>query len=1201
MKSPSCFYVRLLGGFELTRDDGIEGPIRLSTKKVCALVAFVAMSRKQSATREELATLLWGSCSEQQARQSLRQALVLLRKDLGSPNVLYADKETIRFEPGVWSVDAREFERLADSAKLEDLERAVALYSGEFLAGISIEEEGFDEWLRARRNRIRMAAGRALATYAERADAAGNGLQALTAVERLLALDPLREDWQRLALTLYARYRGKNEALAQAGVFAATLQRELGVAPEKETRALVEKIRASESALERSPIEIVAAQMTSVPPETLPPIARPPTEYFPEASENVARPRGWTPFWSTRNVAAILVLGGVIALGAAGLSYKHLLPAQPGERTAMSAGTPDLPRRAQTQAASSDDPRQPAAAAEQAPEKATLTQPSGVAAVLIMPFTVVGDGNERSTLFADLISDDLTNQLGRIGGFRVIARQTAMSYRGQQVDPAAVGKELGVRYLVDGSVEAQGENLRVSVELVDAGSGQRMWSARFDRSGTDLAVIQDEIVRGIGRELQIEVTRIESGRDSQDLDVHTLIYKGWTALSAAGRAGPPALEQAEKYFAQVLAREPNNTRAMTGLGAYHIQMAAQLFTADPVPHLAKAEALLLQVIERRPDVGGPSRFLGSVNMARGRADLAIPWFEREIERNPSHPSAYAQLGRALVRTDKPEEGLKHILYAMRLSPRDPEMSAWLDFAGGAELELTHDDKAIEYLNRSLALYPNHPPTLLALAAAYALTGRLDAARSRLEQVQRSLPYLPDEKMIERLFGTPKRSGGGRLTEGLRLVLAPAADPWASPRPPLRASGENVAAPGGTIIPILVLPFKTFGESGVSTERLAEMVADDLTNLLSRVQSMRVISRQTALTFKGQAIDVAAVGAELQVRYVLDGSMRMQGDKLRVNIELIDPKTRLPVWSTRIEREDADRSGVLDEIVGRLAREFQLELVGIEAERHSKDQDVDALITRGWAALQTITPASYRHAEAEAYFREALERDPQSAAAQTGLGAFHARIGLLLLDNGEPSEHLDRARDLLQDAVRRNPQSGIAHFYLGLALKRPPTYQQAIEQFERAIELNPSLAAAHAHIGDILAQTGRPSEGIEHVKYALRLSPRDPSLGAFLNMAGLAEIELGDFHAAIKYLQRAIALLPSYERAWAGLAAAHALGGNIDEAHGDAKRLRDFVPDLNTEALIDRFGRTKNSRLREGLNLAFAPPLAAATVPAPGIR
>jgi TolB-like protein/DNA-binding SARP family transcriptional activator/Tfp pilus assembly protein PilF len=1193
MEPPARIQLRLLGRLSLAYSD-VPDPIRLSTRKAGALIAYLAMSPEQTASREELATLLWGGCTDQQARQSLRQALVLLRKDLRWSHFISADTAVVRLQPALWSVDACEFEDLSTSSDPKDLARAADLFGGEFLTGLNIDEEGFDEWINVQRQRMQLAASRLCEIYAARPDLVSDRQQAVAVVERLMGLDPLREDWQRLALTLYARYRGKNEALAQAEVFAATLQRELGVAPGQETRALVEKIRASASALERSPIEIVAAQVTSVPPETLAPIAPPPIEHLPEASGDVARPGGWTRVWSTRNVAAMLALGGVIALGAAGLSYKHLLPGRHGEQTAIPAGT-TMPQRAQSQVASSDDPWQPPAPADQAGAKAGVTRSSGLAAILILPFTSAGDPSAQSSLSADLMTDDLTNALSRIGGLRVISRTTAMSYHGQQVNPTAIGRELGVHYVLEGKIAVQGADLRASIELIETKSGSRVWSARYDRAGPDSSTVLDDIVRSVGRELELEITHAERAMTAQDQDVRALVHKGFSAMSDAGRLGVPSLEQANTYFTEALAREPGNPRALTGLGAYHVQMAVNLYAPDPAPHLANAEALLLQVIERHPGIGGPYRLMGVLNIARGRAEAAAQWLQREIEINPSDAPAYAQLGRTMMMRGHPAEGIKYILYAMRLSPRDYAMAFWLGHAAMAELEQGHDDKAIAYLDRQHALKPGHPRGLVIRAAVDALSGNLDAARSRLGELRKAYPHLSSEKLIERYFGDAGADEMPRLREGLRLALAAPPDPWQSPRLPSQSKAE-VAAPAKPLISLLVLPFKTFRESTGSTELLAEMVVDDLTNLLSRVQFMRVISRQTALTFKGQAIDVAAVGAELRVQYVLDGSMRMQGDKLRVNIELIDPKTRLPVWSTRIEREDADRSGVLDEIVGRLARELQFEPVGIEAERHAKDQDVDALITRGWAALQTITPASYR--QAEAYFREALERDPQSVAAQTGLGAFHARIGLH--DNGEPREHLDKARDLLQDAIRRNSQSGIAHFYFGLALKRPPTFQQAIEQFERAIELNPSLAAAYAHMGDTLAQTGRPSEGIEHIKYAMRLSPRDPSLGVFLNMAGLVEIELGDFHVAIKYLQRAIALRPSYERPWAGLAAAHALGGNIDEAHGDAKRLRDFVPDLNIEALIDRFG-TKNSRLREGLSLAFAPPLEAATAPAPGIR
>ena len=198
---------------------------------------------------------MWGSCTDQQARQSLRQALALLRKDLGSTHFLSTDTDVVRLQPGLWSVDARDFEALTKSSAAADLDRAACLFGGEFLIGLNIEEEGFEEWVREQRQRMQLAAARLCEIFIARPDLVADGQRALGVAEQLLAIDPLREDWQRIALTLYARYRGKNEALAQAEVFTGVLQRELGGGPERETQDLVERIRAGESLGRSRPIQ----------------------------------------------------------------------------------------------------------------------------------------------------------------------------------------------------------------------------------------------------------------------------------------------------------------------------------------------------------------------------------------------------------------------------------------------------------------------------------------------------------------------------------------------------------------------------------------------------------------------------------------------------------------------------------------------------------------------------------------------------------------------------------------------------------------------------------------------------------------------------------------------------------------------------------------------------------------------------------
>jgi DNA-binding SARP family transcriptional activator/TolB-like protein/Tfp pilus assembly protein PilF len=781
MKPRTCIRLRLLGRLAISFADQPD-PIRLSTRKSGALLAYLATSPEQTARREELAALLWGGCSDQQARQSLRQALALLRKELRWPQFLSADTEVVRLQPGLWSVDAIDFERLSRSSDPGDLDQAARLFGGEFLSGLNIDEEGFDEWVRGQRQRVQIAAARLCETLASRPDLVSDGQQAVGAVERLMALDPLREDWQRLALTLYARYRGKNEALSQAEVFAAVLPRELGVAAEEETRALLERIRADEFGMVPHAAPGLLPGETANEKHSAP--TTPDQRPAPDRSSSPARQR-WTPLrkhpsLGTAAVALIAVIvlgGGFLGLGASHTGSDFPDPpknlAAPANQTDRSQPPLDSSASAPKgiTLAPADDPWQPPAPAGPAAEKAALMQPSGITAILVLPFTNVGEPGEQSALSADLITDDLTNALSRAAGFRVISRQTAMSYRGQQVDPAAVGIELGVHYVLEGTVETQGSGLSANVELIETKGRSRVWSGRYDRAGPDRLMILDDIARSVGRELQINVTRAEGAVTAQDPDVRALIYKGFSAIADAGRLGQPALQQSEKYFTQALAREPDNPRAQTGLGMYHVQMAANLYAPDPAPHLTKAEAILQQVIERHPGVGGPYRLMGVLNIARGRPEIAAQWFQREIEINPSDAPSYAQLGRTMVMRGHPAEGIKYILYAMRLSPRDQAMAFWLGMAGLAELEQGHDQTAIAYLERQLALKPGHARALIVLAAIHALSGNTDAARSRLEELRRTLPHLSDEKLVERYFGESDGVELQRLREGLRLAVS----------------------------------------------------------------------------------------------------------------------------------------------------------------------------------------------------------------------------------------------------------------------------------------------------------------------------------------------------------------------------------------------------------------------------------------------
>jgi TolB-like protein/Tfp pilus assembly protein PilF len=734
-------------------------------------------------------------------------------------------------------------------------------------------------------------------------------------------------------------------------------------------------------------------------------------------------------------------------------------------------------------------------------------------------------------------------------------------------------------------VQARDHELWVNVELLDTRSRRPVWSGRFERSGADPSAIQAEIVDSLGRELEVEVIRTESERGSKDPDAHALIYRGYAAMFDAATAGLPALREAEKYLTQALERDPDNARAQTGLAGYHVRMALRLFAADPVPHLAKAEAILQQVIDRYPSTSDAHQFMGLVHITRGHADKAARSFERAIELNSSCAPCYGHLGRALLRMGHSSEGLEHIHYAMRLGPQDPLMPNLLAMAGSAELELTHYEKSIEYLDRALALSPAQPRFLLVLVAAHALAGNMSEARATLAQTQKAFPHLTGEQLISRFFGEATGPAGPRLKEGLRLALA---SPWSSPRSPTQPVADASTPAARAIVPIVVLPFTTYGETAGSIQLLADMMTDDLINMLSRVPSLRVVSRQTSLSYKGQSIDVAAVGTELQIRYVLEGSMRTHGDKLRVNVELVDPATRLSVWSGRIERDGADRQGVQDEIVGRLARELQFEVAQAEGQRGSKEPGVDELIFKGWAAqfaAGRVGVAALK--EAEGYFLQALERDPHSVRAQIGLAAYHVSFQF---DAADHAPHLAKAEELLRSAMRRAPGDSGAFYFMGLIHRVRGNSGEAAEWFERAVAVNPSHAPAYAMLGAALMRIGRASDGIEYVKYAMRLSPRDPALPIWLRVAGETELELGRLDQAIEYFRQSLALHPHHPYPLAGIAAAHALAGRISEARVYLAELMGAAPHQSRERLLQRFAGDKGRpdvQLVQGLRLALA--------------
>jgi DNA-binding SARP family transcriptional activator/TolB-like protein/Tfp pilus assembly protein PilF len=751
MTLSACIRLRLLGRLVLTRG-GDPAPIRLSTRKAGALVAYLAMSPDQAASREELATLLWGNCSDPQARQSLRQALAFLRKDLGSPDLFTADTNMVRLKPGFWSVDALGFESLSKSQDPADLDKAATLFCGDFLAGLNIEEDGFAEWVRAQRVRTQLAAARLCEMFAGRPHLVSDGERVVAAAERLLALDPLREDWQRLALTLYARYRGSSEALAQYEAFASLLRRELDVAPEPDTEALIARIRNDEIAHPRKiePAFRVPAA-ASAPPQHQP-IAAPAAQWF--------RPAAAAVFAAA--------LAGVVVLGAIG--YR---------------AAPEPPAPTPTASASelSDAWRPPAVL------HSSGTQ--GIVALAVLPFAALGDTTASTQLVADMMTDDLINVLSRVPMFRVISRHTTQRYKDQPADLATIGADLAVRYVLEASLRTQDGLLRVNFQLLDAATRLPVWSDRVEREQGEHHAVRDEIVARIARELHINILPIEGERRSADQSAHASAFLGWAAMHAGfTTTNIDEYRKAEARFKQALERDPQNMSAFIGMGAFHTNVAVQRLVPDTNVHFDRAREILNQATLREPRNPNALFYLGLLLQGTGKVREALDLFLKVTELNPSNAGAHAHVGHALARLGEPEKGIEYLRYAMRLGPKDTNLAIWHEFIGNAQLELSRYGDAIESFQRSAAMAPRYPRPYAGLAAAHALAGDSASAQAAIEKLKAVATTIPAGELLQRIARNPK----SRLYAGLSLALAPAPDSReSSPPPSRRAGGMDVPA------------------------------------------------------------------------------------------------------------------------------------------------------------------------------------------------------------------------------------------------------------------------------------------------------------------------------------------------------------------------------------------------------------------------
>ena len=377
-----------------------------------------------------------------------------------------------------------------------------------------------------------------------------------------------------------------------------------------------------------------------------------------------------------------------------------------------------------------------------------------------------------------------------------------------------------------------------------------------------------------------------------------------------------------------------------------------------------------------------------------------------------------------------------------------------------------------------------------------------------------------------------------LDVGMRAVAKPAPTPVP----------EKSASPR---LSMVVLPFANIG-GDPEQEHFVDGVTESLTTDLSRIRGARVVARNTAFTYKGKPLDVKTIGRELNVRYVLEGSVQRGANRMRVNVQLIDAETSDHLWAERFDKPLADLFDMQDEIVARLAGTLNAQLVAAEARRSEQAPNPDSmdLYFQGLAWYNKgRTPDNL--AQARGFFDRALIADPDNVDALIGSAAANADAGGLFFVT-DPAAAFAAAEAKLTKALSSVPDHALGHMYLGLVYMYTKRAAQGIAECEHALALDRNLASAHSIIGFGKVCIGRAEETEAHIGEALRLSPRDTSAHIWMGVAGLAKLHIGSYEQAVAWCRRAIEANRNYPQAYFWLAAALAQLGRLDEARSAVK-------------------------------------------------
>ncbi len=707
--------------------------------------------------------------------------------------------------------------------------------------------------------------------------------------------------------------------------------------------------------------------------------------------------------------------------------------------------------------------------------------------IAVLPFTNMS-GDPEQDYIGDGLSENIISALSVSSQIFVIARNTTFTYKGKAVDIKKVAEDLGVQYVLEGSIQKSGDQLRVTAQFIDALTGHHLWSEVYDREMKNLFELQDEITKKIMVSLQVELSSL--GVDARVFSKSTDNLEAWKHFIKGKELLENFIEQdnakAREHFEIALKLDPEYVPAMSQLSSTY-SLDVQLGWSDsPSASINRAFELAQKAVELDDQDSNGHMGLGYILVLKGMHEKAIIEGTRAITLNPNFALGYGMLGAVMTWSGQFDDAVTMIKKAYRLNPNlDTAVLIYLVtdyiFLGRYEeaLEVCNEMEQQVVAGRMRGLSFFSP---LFSSWVYQELGREEEARAYMAEALKRGPGLSLEWY--------KNANPYKNPANLQQAL----DAFRKAGMPERAPGAVQEKPS-----IAVLPFENLS-SDKEQEYFSDGLSEELINKLSQVKDLQVTARTSSFYFKGRNEDMRIIGEKLGVTYLLEGSVRKSGNQLRINAQLIKAEDGYHLFSKTYDRELKDIFAIQDEIAKAVTTALSITLGVGKFNRPGMTRNMEAydVYLHAKANLYKFTPDSVLTAIDQ--LNHALDIDPDFGLGWRLLYQVYKQ-GISLLPPGQSvdfearrSDALERARAIAPDMPEILMSTADDHVEKGNWLEADRILKKILDDQGHV------NSEANGRYGRMLLNAGRSNDALTYLQRAKRLDPLEPRVSLYLSTA-----------------------------------------------------------------------------------------------------